>query len=376
MVIDRDFWRGRRVLLTGHTGFKGAWMSMLLARLGAKVHGFALPPEEPSLFASCGVERDIIHRIGDVRDLDAVQRALAEAEPDIVIHMAAQPLVQASYAEPVATYAINLMGTVNVLEAIRRAPRTVRAAVIVTSDKCYENHGWERGYRETDPFGGSDPYSSSKGCAEIVAAAYRRSFFANACGCGVATVRAGNVIGGGDWARDRLVPDAMRAFGAEVPLRIRNPNSVRPWQHVLDPVLGYMHLAQRLVENRNLFADGWNFGPDTADSLSVSAVVDELAKRWGAGARWELDTSREWHAEAPQLRLDCTKARTELGWTVLLDIDAALNLTVDWYRTQHDGANLRAFTLEQIDCVIRSRSNATSTAALAFDDTAAGTAVP
>jgi CDP-glucose 4,6-dehydratase len=357
MVIDRAFWRGRHVLLTGHTGFKGAWMSMLLGSLGAKVHGFALPPEEPSLFASCGVEADVVHHIGDVRDLDAVERALRAAAPEIVIHMAAQSLVQRSYAEPVATYATNVMGTVNVLEATRKATG-VRAALIVTSDKCYENRGWERGYREADAFGGHDPYSSSKGCAEIVAAAYRRSFFAANDTCRVATVRAGNVIGGGDWARDRLVPDAMRAFGAGVPLSVRNPNSVRPWQHVLDPVLGYLRLAERLAGDEAAFADGWNFGPDAADSLPVSAVVDQLAKRWGESARWEHDTSGQWHPEAPQLRLDCTKARVDLGWTPQLGIDAALTLTVDWYRARHDGADMRAFTLDQIDQVGGDRPHA------------------
>jgi CDP-glucose 4,6-dehydratase len=351
MVIDRDFWRGRRVLLTGHTGFKGAWMSMLLGRLGAEVYGFALPPEEPSLFLSCGVERDVRHRIGDVRDLALVQRAMVDTQPEIVIHMAAQALVQRSYAEPVATYATNVMGTVNVLEAIRQTGG-VRAALIVTSDKCYENRGWERGYRETDAFGGSDPYSSSKGCAEIVAAAYRRSFFAHADGCHIASVRAGNVIGGGDWARDRLVPDAMRAFSAGAPLRIRNPNSVRPWQHVLDPVLGYLHLAARLVDGGAALADGWNFGPASADSLPVRTVVDQLAKRWGDGARWELDSSGQWHPEQPQLRLDCTKARTELGWTPLLGIDAALQLTVEWYRAARAGADLRSTTIAQIEDAI------------------------
>ena len=298
MVIDRDFWRGRRVLLTGHTGFKGAWMSLLLGRLGAAVHGFALAPEEPSLFASCGVEQDALHRIGDVRDLDAVERAMIEARPEIVIHMAAQSLVQRSYAEPVATYATNIMGTVNVLEAIRRVP-TVRAAVIVTSDKCYENHGWERGYREADAFGGSDPYSSSKGCAEIVAAAYRRSFFAQADACRIATARAGNVIGGGDWARDRLVPDAMRAFGAGAPLRVRNPRAVRPWQHVLNPTVGYLRLAQCLFESGGDFIGGWNFGPSDADSLAVGAVVERLVTRWGSGARWEVDDSNQWSPRVP-----------------------------------------------------------------------------
>jgi CDP-glucose 4,6-dehydratase len=355
MVIDREFWRGRRVLLTGHTGFKGAWMSMLLGSLGARVQGFALAPEEPSLFTSCTVDADVAHRIGDVRDLDAVQWAVSEGEPEIVIHMAAQSLVQRSYAEPVVTYVTNVMGTVNVLEAIRCAP-TVRAALIVTSDKCYENHGSERGYRETDAFGGSDPYSSSKGCAEIVTTAYRRSFFANANACRVATARAGNVIGGGDWARDRLVPDAMRAFSSGTPLRVRNPRAVRPWQHVLNPTFGYLGLAQRLCEDGDAFAAGWNFGPGDSDSLSVGSVVERLVTRWGSDARWETEASPQWHPEAPQLRLDSTKSLSLLGWAPLLDIETALTLTVEWYRACRDGADMRAFTLEQIDRALHGSS--------------------
>jgi CDP-glucose 4,6-dehydratase len=351
MVIDRDFWRGRRVLLTGHTGFKGAWMSLLLARLGAEVHGYALPPEEPSLFAACGVAADMHHRIGDVRDLDAVRRAMSDARPEVVVHMAAQSLVQRSYAEPVATFATNVMGTVNVLEAVRHTPG-VRAAVIVTSDKCYENRESERGFRETDPFGGRDPYSSSKGCAEIVAAAYRSSFFSGPDDCGVATARAGNVIGGGDWARDRLVPDAMRAFASGAPLRVRNPRAIRPWQHVLDPVIAYLRLAQRLVEQGAEFAEGWNFGPNTSSDLPVSAVVERLAARWGDDARWEIDTAQHWHEEATYLKLDCAKASSRLGWTPLLGIDEALRLSIEWYRACHDRSDLRALTLRQIETVM------------------------
>jgi CDP-glucose 4,6-dehydratase len=361
MVIDWDFWRGRRVLLTGHTGFKGAWMSLLLGRLGAEVQGFALAPEEPSLFAACGVDVDVAHRIGDVRDLDAVQRVVSEAKPEIVIHMAAQSLVQRSYAEPVATYATNVMGTVNLLEAIRGAP-DVRAAVIVTSDKCYENRGWERGYTETDAFGGSDPYSSSKGCAEIVTAAWRRSFFAGNGACHVATARAGNVIGGGDWARDRLVPDAMRAFAAGAPLRVRNPRAVRPWQHVMSPTTGYLRLAQRLFEDGDACAGGWNFGPGDGDSLPVETIVGRLVAHWGGGAHWEVDPSAQWHPEAPALRLDSTKSQRLLGWTPLIDVDAALALTVEWYRAWHDGADMRALTLGQIAQATAGRSHAAALA--------------
>jgi CDP-glucose 4,6-dehydratase len=348
MVIDRDFWRGRRVLLTGHTGFKGAWMSLLLASLGAKVHGFALAPEQPSLFASCGVHADVVHRIGDIRDLEAVQRTVTETQPEIVIHMAAQSLVQQSYAEPVETYATNVMGTVNVLEAIRRVP-AVRAALIVTSDKCYENDGRASGYCENDAFGGGDPYSSSKGCAEIVASAYRRSFFAKADACRIASARAGNVIGGGDWARDRLVPDAMQAFSAGVPLRIRNAHAVRPWQHVLNPIAGYLRLAECLCEDGEAFAGGWNLGPSDSDNLSVGTLVERLAAHWGSDARWEIDASQQWHAEAPELRLDSTKSRSLLGWLPLVDIETGLALTVDWYLAWHGGADMRALTLEQVE---------------------------
>jgi CDP-glucose 4,6-dehydratase len=351
MVMDPAFWRGRRVLLTGHTGFKGAWMSLLLARLGAEVHGYALAPDAPCLFEACGIAADVHHRVGDVRDPDSLRGAMTDASPQIVIHMAAQSLVQRSYAEPVETFATNVMGTVNVLEAIRRNAG-VRAAVVVTSDKCYEIHDPQRGYRESDPFGGRDPYSGSKGCAEIVTASYRRSFFARPDDCRVASVRAGNVIGGGDWARDRLVPDAIRAFTAGIPLRVRNPQAIRPWQHVLDPILGYLGLAQRLVEDGAAFAEGWNFGPGANSELPVSAVAEQLAARWGDGATWEIDAAQHWHGEASYLRLDCEKARTRLGWTPILDFDEALMLTTEWYRAGHDGADLRALTLRQIETVI------------------------
>jgi CDP-glucose 4,6-dehydratase len=346
MVTDRAFWRGRRVFLTGHTGFKGAWMSLLLGHMGADVHGYALAPEEPSVFETCGVAAGMHHQIGDVRDASALQRALAAAKPDIVIHMAAQSLVRRSYADPVETFAVNVMGTVNVLEAIRHVAEA-RAAVIVTSDKCYENYSTEQGYREIDALGGHDPYSSSKGCAEIVTAAYRRSFF-SAGPCAIASARAGNVIGGGDWATDRLVPDAMRAFAAGQPLRIRNPDAVRPWQHVLDPILAYLLLAQRLVERGNTFAEGWNFGPDAASELPVAAVVERLTALWGDSARWERDAAVHPH-EAALLTLDCTKAKRRLGWRPLIAIDDALSLAVSWYRARQEGRDMRSVTLRQIE---------------------------
>ena len=283
-MIDPGFWRDRRVFLTGHTGFKGAWTSLLLRRMGAEVYGFALAPEDKTtLFEIAGVAADVRHSLGDVRDLAALRNAIESAAPSIVIHMAAQSLVRLSYAEPVKTYATNVMGTVNLLEA-SRCVRGLEAVIIVTSDKCYENTSSLSGYRETDRMGGHDPYSSSKGCAELVTDAYRRSFFAHPGAPALASGRAGNVIGGGDWARDRLVPDAIRAFIEHKPLIVRNPEQVRPWQHVLDPIVAYLLLAERLVRDGTSVAEGWNFGPAAASEVPVSTIVDRLASLWGGGA--------------------------------------------------------------------------------------------
>ncbi len=352
-MIDGAFWRGRRVFLTGHTGFKGAWMALLLRSFGAKVYGFALAPDsEHGLFVQARVARDVDHRIGDIRDLPQLQSALAAAKPDVVIHMAAQSLVRLSYREPVETYATNVMGTVNLLEAVRQVSG-IEGVVIVTSDKCYENTGSAEGYRETDPMGGYDPYSSSKGCAEIVTTAYRRSFFQEGRAARVASARAGNVIGGGDWAQDRLVPDMMRAFiGGEV-VRIRNPAAVRPWQHVLDPVLGYLVLAERLVRDDPGVAEGWNFGPHRDSAVPVSVLVETLVRQWGAGARWELDGASHPH-EAAYLGLDCSKAESRLGWRPLIGLDQALQLSTDWYRAFNSGQNMRDVTLAQIESVAAS----------------------
>lgn len=360
VVIDRDFWAGRRVLLTGHTGFKGAWAALLLRLLGAEVHGFALPPDsDGNLFVVAGVDGDIHHRLGDVRDLRSVHEAVKEARPEIVIHMAAQSLVRLSYIEPVETYAINVMGTVNLLEAARHTPG-VRAVVVVTSDKCYDNVGWVWGYRETDHLGGHDPYSNSKGCAELVTDSYRRSFFQGDKAARIASGRAGNVIGGGDWSRDRLVPDAMRAFIAGELLPIRNPHAVRPWQHVLDPVVAYLTLAERLVQGGQAFAEGWNFGPSAASEVPVEDIVDSLVRLWGGSARWERDGADHPH-EAAYLKLDCSKALARLNWRPLIDLDEALKLTVEWYRAFDSGADMRRVTLAQIEKVIA--SNALRTAA-------------
>jgi CDP-glucose 4,6-dehydratase len=351
LVIDPAFWRGRRVFLTGHTGFKGAWLSLLLRSFGAEIHCFALPPEsEQNLFVVAGVANDVNHRLGDIRDIAALRAALEAANPDIVIHMAAQALVRRSYAAPVETYAANVMGTVHLLEAARSLSG-IRAIVVVTSDKCYENSGELRAFRESDPMGGYDPYSSSKGCAEIVTAAYRRSFFQSPASPLVATSRAGNVIGGGDWAADRLVPDLMRSFMAGEVVRIRNPGAIRPWQHVLDPLIGYLMLAQRLAQGEREFADGWNFGPREGSEAPVSSLVQSLAGHWGAGARWEADKGDNPH-EAAYLKLDCEKARTRLGWRPAIELERALQLCVQWYRAFYDGSDMRSVTLQQINAVV------------------------
>ncbi len=350
-MISREFWRGRRVFLTGHTGFKGSWTSLLLASLGAEVYGYALAPEsDRGLFVSGSVARSMRHLIGDVRDLETMSAAVSEARPEVVIHMAAQALVRQSYKDPVGTYATNVMGTVNLLEAVRRTPE-VRAVVVVTSDKCYDNVGWTWPYREIDPLGGHDPYSNSKGCAELVTDSYRRSFFHSEDAALVASGRAGNVIGGGDWAIDRLVPDAVRAFVAGESVRVRNPHAVRPWQHVLDPILAYLELCERLVTDGPAFAEGWNFGPAEASMVPVSRVLDGMIRLWGGSARWDRDQGEHPH-EASYLKLDCSKAHTRLGWRPLIDLDQALRLTVDWYRAFEAGADMRTITHDQIGEVV------------------------
>jgi CDP-glucose 4,6-dehydratase len=350
LVTDPAFWRDKRVFLTGHTGFKGAWASLLLRRLGAEVYGYSLPPDHPSsLFVAAGIEGDVHHRIADVRDLGALRGALSEAQPDIVIHMAAQALVRLSYAEPVETYATNVMGTVNLLEAARHLA-SVKAILIVTSDKCYENNAQGDSFREDDRLGGRDPYSNSKACAELVTEAYRRSFFQATGAARVATARAGNVFGGGDWARDRLVPDAIQAFLGGEPLRIRNPDAIRPWQHVLDPVLGYLTLAERLVGDGSL-AGGWNFGPNAESEVPVRQIVEQLLALWGDGARWVGDAGPHPH-EAAYLKLDCRKAREQLNWSPRLGLEQGLALTVDWYKAFQRGNSLRQLSLDQVDAVL------------------------
>lgn len=345
-MIRREFWAGRRVFVTGHTGFKGSWLTLWLATMGARVEGYALAPEtRPSLWQLFGDLPGVESTIADIRDLEALERAMHAFQPEIVFHLAAQALVRASYDDPVGTYATNVMGTVNILEAARRCPG-VKAAVIVTSDKCYENRERPQGYREEEAMGGRDPYSSSKGCAELVTAAYRSSFFA--AGAAIASARAGNVIGGGDWATDRIVPDIVRAVAAGEAVRVRNPNAVRPWQHVLEPLSGYLMLAERLCASPAEFAEAWNFGPGDADAVSVETVVTSMARLWGPSVRWKADAGPHPH-EAGFLRLDSSKARGRVDWRPRLRLDAALDWTVTWYKSQGQGGDAAALTRAQIE---------------------------
>lgn len=345
--MNRAFWRGRSVFLTGHTGFKGSWLALWLTRMGATVTGYALrAPTDPSLFEQSKIGSSITSIEGDVRDLSRLRDAMRDAAPEVVIHLAAQSLVRASYGDPVGTYTTNVIGTVHVLEAVRQV-ESVRAVVNVTTDKCYENREWVWPYRESDPMGGHDPYSSSKGCAELVASAYARSFFAES-NRGLASARAGNVIGGGDWALDRLVPDAARAFAAGRTVCLRNPMSIRPWQHVLEPLCGYLTLAERLVEAPAKWGGGWNFGPEERDIRPVSEVVDAFAQAWGGAPGWERDGAEHPH-EAQLLRLDVTKARTVLGWRPRLDFASAVGMCAQWYKNVGSGGDARAASLRDIE---------------------------
>lgn len=343
MGLNAEFWRGRKVFVTGHTGFKGAWLCLYLHHLGAHVTGLALPPTtNPSLFEAAGVNLRAKSIEADIRDLDTLRDVMREAAPDIVFHLAAQSLVRRSYDDPVETYMTNVMGTVHVLDAFR-AESSARALVVVTSDKCYEEHADGHAHSERDPLGGHDPYAASKACAEIVSSSYRRSYFSGAeGGRAVATVRAGNVIGGGDWAKDRLLPDLVRAFAAGKPAHIRNPHATRPWQHVLDPLTGYLLVAERLVERGSAFAEAWNFGPLLDQSMTVGAIASAVARRWGESASVVVDETPQ-PREAPLLALDAAKAQRRLGWMPRLSTDEALAWTTSWYRDWYakgDAGNL------------------------------------
>jgi CDP-glucose 4,6-dehydratase len=339
-----SFWNGRRVLITGHSGFKGGWLSLLLQREGADVAGLSLPPEtDPSLFHTARVDGAVESRFGDIRSAEFVNETISELEPEVVFHLAAQALVRRGYADPAGTFATNVLGTVNVFEAVRRTP-SVRAVVNITSDKCYENREAIWAYREYDPMGGSDPYSSSKGCAELVARAYRRSFFKDTP---LVSARAGNVLGGGDWSQDRLVPDCIRAFQRNEQVLVRNPESLRPWQHVLDPLSGYMLVAEQMLSGQNLEA-GYNFGPSGEQIHQVAEVVSAVVRRWGGGASWARDPKPPL-PESNLLLLDSTLARRTLGWRPRLDFEECIEWTIEWYQRQLSGEDMHTFTYRQIE---------------------------
>jgi CDP-glucose 4,6-dehydratase len=345
--LDVNRWRGKRVFLTGHTGFKGGWMALWLAQKGAIVRGYALDPATvPNLFDVAKIGSAIEDIRGDIRDAVRLDRAMIEFSPEVVFHMAAQPLVRYSYVDPIGTYDTNVIGTARVLDAVRRCS-SVQAVVSVTTDKCYENHETLRAYRESDPLGGYDPYSSSKACAEIVTAAFRQSYLATS-GVHVATARAGNVIGGGDWSEDRLVPDLVKGFMADNAVKIRRPDAIRPWQHVLEPLMGYIQLAEKLLDANGMrYATAYNFGPAESDARTVGWIVERMALLWGNGARWESDVEPGVH-EAGYLKLDANKAATELDWHPRLDLETALEWLVEWYRAWQGGAEMQRLSLDQI----------------------------
>ncbi len=352
-MIDHEFWKWKRVFITGHTGFKGSWLCLWLHALGAEVTGYALnPPTNPSLFELCGIGQLIKKSVvADVRDIETLHREMAAASPTVVIHMAAQPLVRDSYKAPLETYDINVMGTVNLFEAVR-ACTTVKAVINVTTDKCYENKEWVWGYRENEPLGGYDPYSSSKACSELVTSAYRSSYFHPrdyaAHGVGVASARAGNVIGGGDWAADRLMPDCVRAILKGERVLIRNPEAIRPWQHVLEPLAGYLLLAQKLYEEGPRYAEAWNFGPDDSDVKTVEWLVDRLSTKWRNNSSYTIDEGKHPH-EAHYLKLDCSKARAKLGWHPRWNLEKAIDSIIEWTKAYIEKKDLTEMCLKQIE---------------------------
>jgi len=348
--MDAVFWKNKKVLITGHTGFKGCWLALWLQTLSAKVIGYSLPPStNPNLFELTNLQDDMNSHLGDVRNFDVLHHLINKEKPDIVFHLAAQALVRHSYANPIETYSTNVMGTVNVLEALRQIG-CARAVVVVTSDKCYENREWWWGYRETEPMGGRDPYSSSKGCAELVTTTYRHLFTTHPDQqpLYLASARAGNVIGGGDWAADRLIPDFLRAIMAKTQLKVRHPHAIRPWQHVLESLSGYLMLAERLWVDGEAFTGGWNFGPDDQDAKPVEWIANYLTQLWGEGSSWELDKQQNLLHEAHYLKLDTSKARLNLKWKPRWSLETALHSTVAWYKAHRDNLSVREVMLKQI----------------------------
>jgi CDP-glucose 4,6-dehydratase len=359
-MIDPQFWKNKNVFITGHTGFKGSWLILWLNSMGANVIGFGLnPPTAPSLFDLCKLSSEVSSFIGDIRDSEQLNDAILESKPDIVIHMAAQPLVRDSYKHPVETYSTNVMGTVNLFEAIRKS-NSVRAVVNVTTDKCYENKEWPWGYRENESLGGYDPYSNSKACSELVTSSYRSSFFNpkeyKIHGVAISSARAGNVIGGGDWATERLIPDCMRALLVGEEIIIRNPKAIRPWQHVLEPLSGYLTLAEKLYNEGPLYGEAWNFGPYDTDVRPVQWVVRTLCEKWGKASTYTVDTNEHPH-EAHYLKLDCSKANSHLGWHPRWDLNQSLDKVIDWTKTYENNGDLTEASIQQIKEYISPRGD-------------------
>ena len=343
LEVNKQFWQDKKVLVTGHTGFKGGWLSLWLQHLGAKVIGISLePPTQPNFYTQAKVSQGMLSLREDIRNADAIKKIIQQHKPEIIFHLAAQPLVRYSYDNPVETYETNVMGTLHVLEAIRSI-NTVQAAIMITTDKCYENQEWCWGYREIDPMGGYDPYSSSKGAAELLIASYRNSYLPTT----VASVRAGNVIGGGDWAEDRIIPDIIRAFHKNTTVKIRNPQAIRPWQHVLEPLAGYMQLAEQIVDNGKKYASAWNFGPKEEDAKSVQWIVEQMAKQWGDSSNWVIDQAGHPH-EANYLKLDCSKANTRLNWHPRWNLQTALQKIIQWHQAEIKQQDMREYTILQI----------------------------
>jgi len=358
MVVNKLFWKDKNVVITGHTGFKGSWLSLWLQEMGANVIGVSLdPPTNPSIYEQARVGEHMQSLRADVRDLDNIKKIFKEYKPEVIFHLAAQPLVRYSYHEPVETYQTNVMGTLNILEAIRSID-SVRSAVMITTDKCYENREWDWGYRENEPMGGHDPYSSSKGCAELLISSYRDSYFPvtghSKHKTAIASVRAGNVIGGGDWAEDRLIPDIIRSVLSKDLVHIRNPNSIRPWQHVLEPLGGYLVLAEKLFVSGEEYAEAWNFGPKEEDAKSVQWIVDKMIKLWGSDASWVVDDGEHPH-EANYLKLDCSKAHAKLGWWPKWSLEDALEKIVEWHKEEKKGSDMKLFSLNQIENYMQTR---------------------